>query len=188
MFYLLHPLNREKSQIVRTPFSKSDRMHVFTNKITTMQIQKNCVVSMHYTLKDDSGNVLDSSEGREPLSFLQGAHHIIKGLEAALEGHGVGDKLEVSVEPKDGYGVVQEHLIQKVPKEAFAAIPNLEVGMRLQAETEQGPVPVMVSEIADDYVTVDGNHELAGANLHFSIEITDVREATQEEIDQGHAQ
>ena len=156
-------------------------------KTIIMQIQKNCVVSMHYTLKDDSGNVLDSSEGREPLSFLQGAHNIIRGLEDALEGHTTGDKLEVTVEPKDGYGVVQEHLIQQVPKEAFAAIPNLEVGMRLQAETEQGPVPVMVSAIEETHVTVDGNHELAGAHLHFSIEITDVREATQEEIDHGHA-
>ena len=151
-----------------------------------MQIEKNRVVSMHYTLKDHEGNVLDSSEGRDPLSFLQGAHNIIKGLEEALEGHTTGDKLEVTVEPKDGYGVVQEHLIQQVPKAAFASIPDLQVGMRLQAETEQGPVPVMVSEIADDFVTVDGNHELAGAHLHFSIEITDVREATAEEMDHGH--
>jgi FKBP-type peptidyl-prolyl cis-trans isomerase SlyD len=152
-----------------------------------MQIKDNCVVAMHYTLTNDQGEVLDSSEGREALKFLQGAHNIIIGLEKALDGKKIGDSFEVTIEPEEAYGVRHEQMIQKVPKSAFQGVENLEVGMSFQAETEQGPVPVKITEVADDVVTVDGNHELAGERLTFKVSIEDVREATQEEMEHKHA-
>ena len=152
-----------------------------------MQIKNDCVVAMHYTLTNDQGEVLDSSEGREPLKFLQGAHNIIIGLENALEGKAVGDAFDVTVEAEEAYGVRHEQMIQKVPKSAFQGVENIEVGMSFQAETEHGPVPVTITEVVDDVVTVDGNHELAGQRLHFKVSIEEVREATKEEMEHKHA-
>jgi len=152
-----------------------------------MQIKDNCVVAMHYTLTNDQGEVLDSSEGREALKFLQGAHNIIIGLEKALDGKKAGDAFEVTIEPEEAYGVRHEEMIQKVPKSAFQGVEKLEAGMSFQAETEQGPVPVTITEVVDDAVTVDGNHELAGERLTFKVSIEDVREATQEEMEHKHA-
>ncbi len=152
-----------------------------------MQIKDNCVVAMHYTLTNDQGQVLDSSEGREPLKFLQGAHNIIIGLEKAMVGKAVGDSFEVSIEPEEAYGVRHEQMIQKVPKSAFQGVDNIEVGMSFQAQTEHGPVPVKITEVLDDVVTVDGNHELAGERLHFKVSIEEVREATKEEMEHNHA-
>ncbi len=152
-----------------------------------MQIKDNCVVAMHYTLTNDQGQVLDSSEGRDPLKFLQGAHNIIIGLEKAMEGKQVGDAFDVTVEPEEAYGVRHEQMIQKVPRSAFQGVDNIEVGMSFQAETEHGPVPVKITEVLDDVVTVDGNHELAGERLHFKVSIEEVREATKEEMEHNHA-
>lgn len=152
-----------------------------------MQIKDNCVVSMHYTLTNDEGQVLDSSEGRDPLKFLQGAHNIIIGLEKALDGKTVGDAFDVTVEPEEAYGIRHEQMIQKVPKSAFQGVEDIQVGMSFQAQTEQGPVPVKITEVVDDVVTVDGNHELAGQRLHFKVSIEEVREATQEEVEHKHA-
>ncbi len=142
---------------------------------------------MHYTLTNDQGEVLDSSEGREPLKFLQGAHNIIIGLEKAMEGKQQGDSFEVSIEPEEAYGVRHEQMIQKVPRSAFQGVDELAVGMSFQAETEQGPVPVKITEVVGDVVTVDGNHELAGERLHFKVSIEAVREATDEERSHNHA-
>lgn len=152
-----------------------------------MEIKKDCVVEMHYTLTNDQGEVLDSSEGREPLKFLQGAQNIIVGLEKAIEGKQTGDTFDVSVEPEEAYGVRHEQMIQKVPKSAFQGVEELAVGMSFQAETEQGPVPVKITEVSGDEVTVDGNHELAGQKLHFKVSIEDVREANKEELEHNHA-
>lgn len=152
-----------------------------------MEIKDNCVVSMHYTLTNDEGTVLDSSEGRDPLNFLQGAHNIIPGLEKAMLGKADGDEFSVTIEPEEAYGVRHEQMVQKVPRTAFQGVDNLAVGMQFQAETEQGPVPVKITEIVGDVVTVDGNHELAGVRLTFQVNIVNVREASQEEMDHGHA-
>jgi FKBP-type peptidyl-prolyl cis-trans isomerase SlyD len=151
-----------------------------------MKIQENFVVGMHYTLKDSTGEVIDSSEGGDLLSYLQGAGNIIVGLEKALEGKEKGDKIEVAIEPEEGYGPHREELIQEAPVSAFQGIDNLEVGMSFQAETEQGPVPVRITAINGDTVTVDGNHELAGEKLFFSVCIEEVREATEDELAHGH--
>lgn len=151
-----------------------------------MQIKDNCVVAMHYTLTNDQGQVLDTSEGRDPLKFLQGAHNIIIGLEKAMVGKQVGDAFDVTVEPEEAYGIRHEQMIQKVPKSAFQGVDDIQVGMSFQAQTEQGPVPVKITEVVDDVVTIDGNHELAGQRLHFKVSIEEVREASAEEIEQSH--
>ena len=152
-----------------------------------MKIQNNSAVSFHYTLTDDDGIRIDSSEGQEPLGYLHGAGNIIPGLEKALEGKTIGDSLTVAVTAAEGYGEVQKELIQEVPKEAFQGIDTIELGMQFEAQTGQGgTVPVTVIDVTDDLVTVDGNHPLAGKNLNFDVSIEDVREATEEEIAQGH--
>ena len=150
-------------------------------------IKQNSVVTMHYELKDAQGEILDSSEGQDPLTYLHGAGNIIVGLEEQLVGKAAGDNVSAVVSPEKGYGEPVDALIQVVPKEAFGAeVDNIEVGMRFQAETEQGPVPVVVTAVDDANVTVDGNHPLAGKELHFNVTISDVRDASQEEIDHGH--
>lgn len=150
-------------------------------------IKQHSVVTMHYELKDAEGEVLDSSAGQEPLTYLHGAGNIIVGLEEELLGKAVGDEVQAVIAPEKGYGEPLDALVQTVPKEAFGAeIDKVAVGMRFQAETEQGPVPVVVTEMNDDTVTVDGNHPLAGKELHFNVSVTEVRDASQEEIDHGH--
>ena len=154
-----------------------------------MKIQNNSAVSFHYKLTNDDGIKIDSSEGQEPLGYLHGAGNIIPGLEQALEGKTTGDAFTVSVAAVVGYGEVQKELIQEVPKEAFQGIDTIEVGMQFEAQTAQGgTVQVTVTAVTDDLVTVDGNHPLAGKNLNFDVSIEDVREATEEEIAQGHVQ
>jgi len=151
-------------------------------------IKQNSVVTMHYELKDAEGEVLDSSKGQEPLVYLHGAGNIIVGLEEELEGKAVGDNVNAVIAPEKGYGLPVEALVQTVPKEAFGdEVEKVEVGMRFQAETEQGPVPVVVTAMDDSTVTVDGNHPLAGKELHFDVSIAEIRDASQEEIDHGHA-
>ncbi len=152
-----------------------------------MEIKSGCVVAMHYKLTNDEGQILDSSEGREPLKFLQGAGNIIPGLDKAMIGKKVGDAFEAVIEPEEAYGVRHEQMIQKVPKSAFQGVDELQVGMSFQAETEQGPVPVKITEIVDEVVTVDANHELAGVRLTFQVSIEEVREATEEEKAHNHA-
>ena len=151
-------------------------------------ITQHSVVTIHYELKDSEGTVLDSSKGKDPLVYLHGAGNIIVGLEEALIGKKIGDEVSTVVAPEKGYGMPVDALIQTVPREAFGdEIEKVEVGMRFQAETEQGPVPVVVTAMDDNTVTVDGNHPLAGQELHFSVSIAEIRDATQEEIDHGHA-
>ncbi|MEM7359442.1 MAG: peptidylprolyl isomerase [Pseudomonadota bacterium] len=152
-----------------------------------MAIKQNSVVTMHYELKDANGEVLDSSKGQDPLVYLHGASNIIIGLEEQLEGKTVGDNVSATVAPEKAYGMPVDALVQQVPTSAFGEeIDKVEVGMRFQAETEQGPVPVVVTAIENDMVTVDGNHPLAGKELHFECSISEVRDATEEEIAHGH--
>ena len=151
-----------------------------------MPIAQNDVVSIHYTLTDDTEKVLDSSSGREPLAYLHGHGNIIPGLEQALTGHDVGERLTVRVPAAQGYGEYDRALVQQVPKRSLKGIAGLRVGMRLQAGTEHGPRAVTVTHIAGDMVTLDGNHPLAGQNLKFEVEITAVRPASEEELAHGH--
>lgn len=152
-----------------------------------MNIEDNSVVSIHYELTDDDGATIDSSAGQEPLTYLHGAENIIPGLEDALTGKTSGDKLQVHVQPEQGYGEIHSELIQVVPKTAFAGIDDLQAGMQLQAEGDGGQVQhVIVKDISDDGVTIDANHPLAGKVLHFDVVIETVRAATKEELDHGH--
>lgn len=153
-----------------------------------MEIANNTVVAIEYTLIGDDGQVIDTSEGREPLVYLHGHQNIIPGLEKAIEGHTEGEELDVSVEPEEGYGPYREELIQDVPREAFAGVDKVEPGMTFRAESDAGPMTVTVREVADDTVKVDGNHMLAGKVLNFKVAIKDVREATETEIEQGTAE
>jgi FKBP-type peptidyl-prolyl cis-trans isomerase SlyD len=147
-----------------------------------MQITKDKVASIHYTLRDSDGNILDTSSGREPLTYLQGAGNLIAGMEEGLEGKSTGDKFKLKVSPEKGYGVKDSNLIQKVPRTAFGD-QKVEKGMQFQ--TNKGQV-VTVTETGLENITVDGNHPLAGMELHFDVEVTSVRIATPEEISHGH--
>ena len=151
-----------------------------------MQIADQCVALFHYTLRNDAEEVLDSSSGKEPLAYLHGAGNIIPGLEQELLGKAAGDKLKVTVEPEMGYGQKQDALIEEVPRDAFQGVDNIDVGMRFQAESDQGPMVVTVAAVTEETVTVDGNHPLAGETLHFEVKVVEVREASAEEKDHGH--
>ena len=152
-----------------------------------MLVAKNSVVAIDYTLKDDDGDVLDTSQGREPLTYLHGGGGIIPGLERELEGKTVGDVMSVSIVAADAYGERNEALRQEVPREQFGEIEELEVGMQFRVDTNNGPMMITIVEVAEANVTIDGNHPLAGMALHFEVAIRDVREATEEEIEHGHA-
>ena len=147
-----------------------------------MQIGTNSVVSIHYTLKDDTGEVLDASEGREPLDYIHGSGQIIPGLENALEGKSKGEELAVVIEPENGYGTRDESLVHEVPKSEFEVPDEIEVGMQFRVGDEGGTLIMVVAGVGDEVVTLDGNHPLAGVTLSFDVSIADVREATEEEI------
>jgi FKBP-type peptidyl-prolyl cis-trans isomerase SlyD len=153
-----------------------------------MQISENSVVAIEYTLTGDDGQVIDTSEGREPLIYLHGHSNIIPGLEKAIEGQEAGAELDVQVPPEEGYGPYRDELVQDVPRDAFAGMDKVEPGMSFRAESNAGPMTVLVREVKDDAVTVDGNHMLAGKVLNFKVAVKSVRAATEEEISQGSAE
>lgn len=150
-----------------------------------MQIAEKTVVSFEYTLKDDKGEVLDTSDGREPLTYLHGAGNIIPGLERLLEGKSPGDELEATITPADGYGERDESQVRNIPVRKLHD-KNPVAGRRYRAQLEDGPVIVLVTEVKGDYAKVDANHPLAGKTLHFKVKITAVRAATEEENTHGH--
>ena len=152
-----------------------------------MNIAKDHVVEIDYTLTDNDGKVLDTSDGRGPLAYLHGGQNIIPGLEKELEGKTIGDAFKVKIEPAEAYGERNDQLINEVPKEELAQIPELKVGLQLQAQSPQGVQIFTITAIADETVTLDGNHPLAGVALMFSCTVTDIRAATAEEITHGHA-
>jgi len=153
-----------------------------------MIISENKVVQMHYTLKDEQGNLLDSSEGRDPMAYIQGVGNIIPGLEQQLEGKGKGDKVNAVVTPDNAYGERTDEMVHVVPKSGFQSEGSEELmpGMQVQVETNQGPTVAIVADIKGEDVTLDLNHPLAGITLTFDVEIMGVREATAEELEQGH--
>lgn len=151
-----------------------------------MTIENNKVVSIDYVVKDEQGETMDASEEGAPLVYLHGFQNVIPGLENALNNKKVGDKLTAEIAPADAYGDYQEQAVQQVPMGAFEGVENIEPGMAFTAQTEQGPVNIIVTGVEGDTVTVDGNHPLAGKTLTFEVEVKDVRDATQEELDHGH--
>jgi FKBP-type peptidyl-prolyl cis-trans isomerase SlyD len=151
-----------------------------------MQIAKHKVVGINYTLTDQGNTVLDSSAGGDPLVYIHGNGHIIPGLENALIGKAVGDKLEVTVPPQEAYGPRNEALKQTVPRDRFEPGADIQAGTRFQAPTENGVEIVTVTHVDDDSVTIDANHPLAGMTLNFSVEVVEVRDASAEELSHGH--
>ena len=147
-----------------------------------MQITKNKVAAIHYTLRDNEGKILDSSDGRDPLYYIHGIGNLIPGMEENLEGKIIGDKFEIKISPDKGYGDLNPQLIQKVPIDAFGG-QEVKEGMRFQ--TDRGTV-VRVTDVGKENVTVDANHPLAGVELNFKVEIMEVRSATEDEIQHGH--
>lgn len=152
----------------------------------TMKISKNKVVSIHYHLTDADGNVIDSSIQRgEPLKYIHGNKNLIPGMENGVEGKEVGDKLNLEIPPKDGYGEMNENLIYSIPKEQFGD-QAVAAGMQFSAQTQQGQMKLTVKEVKENEIVVDANHDLAGKTLFFEVEVMEVREASESEIAHGH--
>lgn len=141
---------------------------------------------MHYTLTSPDGEVLDSSDGKDPLAYLHGHGNIIPGLEKQLEGKAAGDKLTAEVPAAEAYGDHNPALIVDAARSQFPEDVNLEPGMRFQAQTPQGPRVAQVTKVEGDTITVDTNHPLAGVDLKFAVEVVEVREASKEEVEHGH--
>lgn len=145
------------------------------------------VVSFHYTLKNSSGEQLESSFGSEPLMFLEGVGQIIPGLEEAIKSLKAGDKKVITVKAAEAYGEIESEMIVEVPKDRLPK-KDVEVGDRFHADAGDGHAQVVqVTKVTDTHVTIDGNHPLAGQDLTFEVEIDSTREATKEELSHGHA-
>ena len=152
-----------------------------------MLIAANKAVSIDYTLTNDAGEVIDSSEGAAPMVYLHGAGNIIAGLEKALEGKVAGDELSVTVDPEEAYGEYSAELVAVLGREMFEGVEQLEVGMQFHASGPDGSMQVVtIRDLDGDDVTVDGNHPLAGQRLSFQVKVIDVRDAHAEEIAHGH--
>jgi len=150
-----------------------------------MIVAANKVVKMHYSVLDNNKNTIDNSFDGEPLVFIVGTGFLIPGLENALLGKEAGDTFSVTVEPEQGYGERHDDLMQAVPKSMFEGM-EIEVGMQFRATTDAGDQSVMIIEIQDEDVIVDGNHPLSGITLHFDVEVLEVRDATEDELAHGH--
>ena len=151
-----------------------------------MKIENGKVGLIEYTLTNAEGETMDASNGN-PLAYLQGHGNLIPGLEKALEGKEINAKFTTTVPAAEAYGERMDALVQTVSKEMFQGVEELEVGMRFEAQSEQGMHSVEITSIEGDQVTVDGNHPLAGLDLTFEVEVVGVRDATEEEVEHGHA-
>lgn len=153
-----------------------------------MVIQNDAVVTISYTLRNAGGDILDSSGDGEGLSYLHGHQNIIPGLESALAGKEVGDQVNAEIPPEDAYGERREELVFSVPRDRLPEGEELEPGMQFRAQGQDGQeVVVTLVELDGDTATMDGNHPLAGETLFFDVAVQEIRGATPEELDHGHA-
>ncbi|WP_420600170.1 FKBP-type peptidyl-prolyl cis-trans isomerase [Neptuniibacter sp.] len=151
-----------------------------------MKIENNKAVLFHYALVNPQGEVLDGSRDGAPLPYLHGHSNIVPGLEAALTGHEVGDKFQVTVSPEQGYGLRDESKVTLVDRASFADFTQLEEGMVCQMEDENGELQIVgITKVAENEVTVDANHPFAGIELNFDVEVMEVREASEAELAAG---
>ena len=151
-----------------------------------MQIEDQKVVTLHYTLTDNDGKVIDKSDDGS-FAYLHGARNIIPGLENALSGRAAGDELTVTVPPEEAYGLRNESMMQQVPKTMFEDGSQIDIGSQFHAQGPNGEMLVVtVMEVQDEHVVIDGNHPLAGVDLNFDVKVVDVRDASAEEIEHGH--
>ena len=147
-----------------------------------MNVSDRKMVKIHYTLKDESGNLIDSSEGGEPLEYMHGTGALIPGLERELEGRAEGERFSAKIEAKDGYGEYKDEYVVEVHRERFDVDAPIEAGQQFQADTPTGPMIVRVLKVSGDTITIDSNHEFAGKTLFVDAEVVSVREATKEEL------
>ena len=152
-----------------------------------MKISKNTIASIEYTLRDDEGEIIDSSEGNSPLEVLVGQGQLIPGLEKALMGLEAGKELKISVNPEEAYGDYNPGLEVVVPMSQIKTDDEIEEGVHFQVDTPDGTLIYEVQKIEGDQVTMNGNHPLAGQVLHFDVKVVSVRAATEEELKHGHA-
>ena len=164
----------------------STNLVIIPTKGEKMQIEKHKVALLEYTLTSNTGEVMDTSEGGDPLAYIQGIGNLVPGLEEELEGKSAGDELNVVVPPEKGYGVRDDSLVEVVNREVFQGMDELQVGMQFHAQGDDGAHMIWVVDIKDDDVTIDGNHPLAGETLTFDLKVVEVRDATAEELDHGH--
>jgi FKBP-type peptidyl-prolyl cis-trans isomerase SlyD len=151
-----------------------------------VNITKNLVVGIGYTLKDTKDQLIDFTPGSEPLVYLHGHENIIPGLERALEGKAEGDHFTITVSAADAYGDRDEGLITQVGLDRFDEVQEVKAGMQFGAQTPEGYRIVTVTGVAGDVVTVDGNHPLAGKDLRFDVTVMSIREAGADELACGH--
>ncbi len=153
-----------------------------------MAIGVNKVVTLNYKLSDDRGNLIQITKENEPFIYLSGNNQILTKLEEAVNEMLIGSKKSIAIDSTDAYGDYDEKAVQQVKKQEFPEGANLEAGMEYMAHTPDGkPVPFVIKEVKDDDITIDFNHPLAGRNLNFDVELVDVRDATEEELQHGHA-
>ena len=150
-----------------------------------MKIAKDSVVRFHYSVSEPGQESLESSRDREPLAILIGHGNIIPGLEAALQDREAGESFGVDVAASEAYGERRDGLTQRVPKKHFGA-QKLEPGQQVELQTNFGPRAVTIQKVGMSVVDVDLNHPMAGKDLHFEVEIVEVREASAEEVAHGH--
>jgi FKBP-type peptidyl-prolyl cis-trans isomerase SlyD len=151
-----------------------------------MIVEKDKVVSFHYTLTNAAGEQMESSRESDPMSYLHGANNIIRGLEKAMQGHAIKDTFSATLEPEEAYGVRNENNVQRVSMKRLKGIGKVSVGQVLNLQTNKGQVQVTVLKVGRFNVDVDANHPLAGVQLTFNVEITDIRDASEEEIQHRH--
>ena len=145
------------------------------------------VIGFHYTLKNDAGEVLDSSRGGDPMLYLAGSGQILMALDAAINGLAIGEKKSVSLTAKEGYGEINPAFKMNVKLSQFPPGTEVEKGLQFRISNEPGSPMFRVINVLGEEVFIDGNHPLAGEALHFDVEITESREATEDEISHGHA-
>ena len=156
------------------------------------ELKENCVASVHYTgTLPDTGEMFDTSEGGDPLTFLVGHQQMIPGFEEEMLGAKIGERREFTLEPERAYGHRDDDALLEIPRENFAQLEqdsgeSLEVGMQLVAQMPHGPAPFTITALTDELVSADFNHAMAGKSLTFSVEVVELRDATDEEIAHGH--
>lgn len=153
-----------------------------------MKIKNDLVVAIHFAVAEVDGNSLDNTANGAPLEYIQGSGYLVPGLEAELEGKEVGDKFDIKLDADQAYGEYQESLVQSVPRSLFEGVDEIVVGMSFEAETEQGPCTVEVTEVNDENISIDANHPLAGMSLQFVGQVVGIRAATEEELEQGYVE
>jgi FKBP-type peptidyl-prolyl cis-trans isomerase SlyD len=152
-----------------------------------MKVEDKKVVGIEYTLKNSGGETLDSNVGADLLHFIQGEGNIVPGLEKAMAGKAAGDNFEVTVKAAEGYGEYDDELIRRIPRKQVKHLGNIKEGASLQMRGPEGVEILTVTQVSDEEIVADGNHPLAGQDLHFAIRVAEIRNATEEELEHGHA-